>query len=607
MNVFKWFESIVLRIKNKRTRRRALTNLGLFAVLAGTIGLASIYTLTYVRSRAESDAKATLPIPVRIEYQSFTGLSAIYAVSKKGMAYSQTKGIEMGARWWKNDVLRAAEDFVDILGVRPEIKYALPNYVFSALVKDKDGRPVHEETHFTAGRSPPNFTERLGRLGIKDPASKFFGLPTTKPREFLEENIRNALRNVTDSPHLRIWVGDEPAFKTGDKAFQFDSYAVHGFIDSAHALGRTHDRWSETVLRRNPQYYDLVRYSAFFMHDTPVAAFEPREVRLLALSIENIGDQAIYSPQFVLRQISGDLSGHLRTEREQESSLKGAQSLMAKPPIDALKPGERLLVPLTLYMTFSNDSVYGNTDWGLFPGEIARFEVLTSASPQGVPRTETVQIDVSALKGRPIRPKLLNERYYFGPSVDVLRVGIQGTARRDVPVRRFDPLNVILQDGDEKGSCPILYAGIGEDAMRLRPVLVNAVTKAGHAVDTIRVPLGLNKFEVRETEPERSFISSAKLIVQGSDGSEQHFSPTNVGVMTHDNPRVLDQGEVLLLKFATPVAGPREINRRIEISGFYVPYSLMRQSSSEMQPTARWLTRAFRAAPSGRQLAPQPR
>ena len=578
MQLFEWFEEMILRLKNHRTRKRAIINLSLFAFIVGFASLVIVYSSTYTKSRAEFDAKSLGPPSIRFEYHSFSGSSAIYAVSKKGMAFSELKGFEMGARWWKNDVLVAAEALVDSLGIRPEYSNQLPNSALNASVIDKTGKELHTETHYSYDREAGALTDRIAKLFKTNPAKKFFNLPTTHRKPYPNENIEQMLLLALISPNLRIQVPPATLAESTGKAFSFDEYSVSGFAPMTKVAGRTGDKWTEIVFRKNPQFYDLVKYSAFFLHDSPVATFEPRELRLLALSIENIGDQPVFSPQLLIRRVAGSIDGVLRTEKSQEATLRNSKPETSLMPLDALKPGERLYIPLALYMEFRTDRVEEFPDWKTYASNDATFSILVNTSPQGAPNSRTLTLDISSLKNRTSKPPLQNRRYYFGPTVEPITLSVERPGSSEIQVRKYDPLNIILADGDEKGSCPILYVGNGSAAVRLRPVLVNAVTQARGAKDAVKVSATSNEFELRELEPERSFIRSARMIIQLRGGTEISYEPDFEPARRIGEYLLLDQGESWRLRFKPSHDLTLELSRRIEIEGYYVPYSIMAKS-----------------------------
>jgi hypothetical protein len=572
MEMFERFEKIVSRLKNKRTREKAIYNLIFFFLVAGSGSLLAVYMSTYVNQKAGEAARDPDPPSIRTEYQIFTGRSTLFAVAKKGMSYSPINGFETGARWWKNDVLITAESLIDFLAIRAERHGSLPNDVFWASVTDPSGKPVHEETYYSHDQYS---TENRSVSGAADPTSKFFGLPTTKMTSPRIVDMKIVLQTASTSSGLRIFANEKDWTDPQIEALGYNRYWVGGFAPYPLIADRIDDKWTSLIVAKNPVHSDLVRYHAYFFHENYVAHIESRQLRLLTLCIENIGDRPIYAPELFLKRLPGILDGTLRTERQQRDSFAKTKAKPVSLPLDALKPGERLYIPLHLFMEFADKQRPVFPDWRGHAGNFANFKLLQGFTAEGLDISEIITIDVSELKKRPPEPEVQNQRYFFGPAVEILQLKIGSQNGSEVPIRSFDPLNIVLQDGVEKGSCPVLFTVRGGRPIRIRPILINAVGQSSETMDKIGVSSGFDTFELRELEQERSFISSIQLVVELDDGTEIRYQ-TDVPVITGKYSYfVLDQGQQLSFKFSTSHNLEHEKSRRLEISGYYVPHALV--------------------------------
>jgi hypothetical protein len=175
--------------------------------------------------------------------------------------------------------------------------------------------------------------------------------------------------------------------------------------------------------------------------------------------------------------------------------------------------------------------------------------------------------DKNDLEARAVR------RYYLGDTIEVLEVlvGLAGGKAGVVRVRRFDPTNLIARGTFAAGSCPILYVDEGGAWKRVRPVLVNAVSRTRRGIDVVPVPAGSDRFLIREEEAETSIVDGIELWVLSRSGQRLVLTPSLVkGVLRRNEGYVLRQGDGLEVAFEEPNLAS-EASRQLVVSGYYIP------------------------------------
>lgn len=159
--------------------------------------------------------------------------------------------------------------------------------------------------------------------------------------------------------------------------------------------------------------------------------------------------------------------------------------------------------------------------------------------------------------------------YALGPVVDNIDYVINGVRVRTRP----DSGSIISMIGTwETGSCPFVFAHrSGASPLNIGTIIRDRVGLTASGRDTIRIPGGTDRIELRELEDEISYIDAAVLVVL-RDGQLRRIPARGPAVSVEDGKRaVLRRGDRLWLDF-----GYRPDDREqvwLEISGYYEPGS----------------------------------
>jgi hypothetical protein len=191
-------------------------------------------------------------------------------------------------------------------------------------------------------------------------------------------------------------------------------------------------------------------------------------------------------------------------------------------------------------------------------------------------RQETLtehNIPISVLEAKANISSLIERDYYLG---DVLQADeITDERGRPHKIRRFDPTNVLLQGGFEKGSCPILYVEWQKSWRRVGPVLIDAVGSNRVREDRIRIENRSRRFKLVEEEMETSTINGVHLVLTFRNGSSRRLDPQQIRSTKGSSfPQTIRKGEEMELEFVD-AAGDQEMQRVLVVSGFYAPDSAL--------------------------------
>ena len=326
-------------------------------------------------------------------------------------------------------------------------------------------------------------------------------------------------------------------------------------------------------------------------HGSYVSKVHLRELSMLVLGIENVGDAPI-GLHSLRQRLLGAGRFELRTTAEVESRQSAAPTTDRELPIEMLTSGEHLFVPLRLEFGMPRvDRVGPNVVPLITPDQLPQpwprglptdsltIEVLRRVDRDMYPVTDTVRVAVGNVAAVAER-FVFEPTYLLGAAVDVTEVVFRTGSGDDTPVevRQFDPFNLIARGAYWAGSCPILYAHGKDWSKRLGPVLVNAVTQAREQTETIVLPPGTDVVVLAEEEQEISYLDlvrSSRLIAAfiRSEGRETAVSE---GVLRDlDGERIrLDMGDSLIIRLldAPTDAGTGDT---LVVGGFYVPNSLL--------------------------------
>jgi hypothetical protein len=348
-------------------------------------------------------------------------------------------------------------------------------------------------------------------------------------------------------------------------------------------------------LRANPDRRDLVGFRVYCIHGGYYGEIWIREIKLLALDIENTGDRPIGLSSIKQKTIQPQSLYKVRTVETNREGLS-VSSLEEYPlPIESLNPKEHLIIPLQIEFGYA-DQMQAHANWnferylvaGILPKkwwanrkdpQIA-FQILRSTDRVGNPQFDIRHIARSMLEEKPDFASLVVPTYLVGQSIDIKQIVFKTGNGTLTPkeVRRFDPNNLLAKGAYDAGSCPILSWKIANDQewSRVGPVLIDGVTSEREMTQSIAIRNGATVFRLSEEEDETTFLESVSLKVFDAAGQAHTFYP-----VTHElQNRIgrfyrLESGSTLELRFDIPDSMKLEHERTLVIRGYYVPNSLI--------------------------------
>jgi hypothetical protein len=311
----------------------------------------------------------------------------------------------------------------------------------------------------------------------------------------------------------------------------------------ADGILRRRDPLTRDLVRANPGVWDLADLFIYMGEPPPCRGGEEealriRPLKLFFLDIENVGASPALNLEYAIRDLALPEREFLsvRRMRTAEEQLGKAVVKASRFPYEALKPGEHILVMLAV---------------GL--GGIGEDEVDTL--PQGTldQRPFGFYYDLS----HPLAPR--EEPYYrsylFGPQVridEVTYADASGRSYRE-PERRVAEQRIQVSDVVGSGSCPFVY---GQERAtgawtNLGSVLVRFRGAGRFGEDRRQIPGRFGRIELRELEPEVSYIDRAELEVVGVHGETRRLLPLAPQLRASDGHCVrLGEGDRVELRFA---------------------------------------------------------
>ena len=558
------------------------------------------------KSEAEPVAERVIfqEVPkVRFTYYRFEG-STLLDYTSRGHAFSLSDGFEFNPDWQVNGVYTLLKQIVGLLEARYTLHAArsetLPYDVMGVYAGDKSGDVLQEEildyydeyTRPGSARSKQIRQHLLGALG----PSRDTDLP--------ESNFADLMQKLITDQYWTI--GSISNYEEIDSdILRFTEFNFFAMPDSGVALQHLKDPIARKVLEARPDLRDVV----FFLIRGGYWGGYPglvlnRELKLLVLDIENVGDKPLGLATLSGRRLSTNDPFNVLTESEFHEQLGKAHRMEQAIPIEMLRPGEHLFIPLHFELgyaaTIPNPGVNYNAErclersdipsrwWSNWPRDPIILEEIVSVKDEGEYAAETRQVELpkSVLEAKPDYSKLIEDTYYLGEAVDIEEVVFRTGegAMTPMSVRRFDPLNLVARGGFEKGSCPILYLRANGTWKRWRPVLIQAVTRSREGTDEVDLPTLGTTFRITEEEAETSFLDSIYLKISEASGRTWLLSPREYSELGDRDGRYLKlrKGDSIEISFDVPRDLEKAVDRKLVFAGFYVPDFLIASNQSSV-------------------------
>lgn len=306
----------------------------------------------------------------------------------------------------------------------------------------------------------------------------------------------------------------------------------------------------------------------------------PRMLKLRVAVLENILSEPIRIGKFLVRETKVET---LRAREEQDATLKSLnpEEQLLFPP-ETLGPGEKLLVPLEMVMTYdkeNNSSVqaFANPSSNNERAKVTSKLATLAAVP--IPLGEEGQtFDMKtdlllAMLKKPKQSPMLDKEYIFGPSAAIESVTVNNVS---YPFRQHDVTKLaIRRGGAEIGSCPYVftYSAQSQSWENEGHILYGRNSSFKESTDEMQLRRFDGRVIIKEKDPEQSFIDFVHIKVTLIDGREKLLYPLNSKLRFHDgNYLTMRQGDQIELQFD----GPPNLfvsSHSIVSRGYYVPYA----------------------------------
>lgn len=524
---------------------------------------------------------------VRVTYYRFEG-SILLRHVLSGTAFDPADGFAFRPIIIKNDVYRDLETIFARLATRE-----LP-------IRNRAGLPYDGMSFFGVdSRGNPRFEWALSdedESGNRKIRQQF----ENGPGPLRGASIHYDFSKAELQSHLLARPEWTIAFDPAHAEARGTTIPWHGFsfvgtLTNEEALTLTGDPLTRAVLSRRKDLDDLVLLTAYAEHEGYTALVWVRELKLLAVGIENVGEGPLGLSSLIQRTIVRD-PYDARTAAEQDRLAQRARVGNVPLPVELLRPGEHLLIPLGLELGFATNapliqppnyegtlqrSFFPTRWWKNWPEDTLTFEILRGVNENYEAVVDHWRVPRSVLSTKVDLAATFVDTYFLGSSIRVEGVEFRtgsGTPTR-YPIRRMDLNNLAARGGYEVGSCPVLYLSAdGENVLR-RPVLINAVTRGRLSTDSIRIPPEVDGIALVEEEDEIAFIDAAALRITDESGRSwtiPHRARGEDLLRARDGKFLrMEKGDTITLSFEIPPRLQVHENRQVVFTGFYVPYELL--------------------------------
>ena len=290
---------------------------------------------------------------VRITYLRFENTILLDQVMN-GFGFSPQEGFSTKPFWLKNGVYKDLSSILSSLTGQRTAHRAYDVFTIAAEDKNKlfwvleaqDGKITTPVTEAAEGEKS---------LRLIYPTA----FPKRGPHLIGPQDIDDLFFKVESDPYWQIdlW---EPRAKPGP--IPFDGYQIFGFPENQKAASFIKDPISLQVLNANPERRDIVLLTAHCIHGDYHGEIWIREIKLVTLDIENIGDQPIGLASLKETITAGPTIYKARPLKDDEQSLLEAQIQEQSLPLESLRPGEHLIIPLRIELGLA-DKIRDHRNW----------------------------------------------------------------------------------------------------------------------------------------------------------------------------------------------------------------------------------------------------
>jgi hypothetical protein len=524
---------------------------------------------------------------VRITYLRFEN-TILLDQALHGFSFSPQDGFATKPFWLKNGVYKDISSILSSLA-GPTARRAYDVFSIAAedgqkpfwYVEAEDGKII------TAAADAAQGERSLRQIY---PAA----FPKRGPHFIGPQKIDDLFAKVESDPYWQVDLTQE---HTEAGPIPFDQYEIFGLPESRTVASFVTDPISLQVLNANPERKDIVFLTAHCIHGDYHGELWIREIKLLTMDIENTGDRPIGLSSLKEAITEGPTVFKARSLAENQQSLATSQIQEQSIPLESLRPGEHLIVPLRIELGFA-DQITGHRNWNferyinedVLPKKWWRnvtvpeisFEILRSTDSRGNPQIDLRHVPLLALESKPDLMTLITPTYVIGQSIDVRDVVFRtgNGALTPYHVRKFDPNNLVVRGAYEAGSCPILSWRSAKQKQwaKYGRVLVDAVTSRHKMTVSIPVDSTIDEFKLSEEENEITFLEKIQLSVTDQGGHTYFFMPEGDFLPRGPNGFItLARNSSVSFVFKIPESLGVLHDKKLHISGYYIPRSLIRK------------------------------
>jgi hypothetical protein len=298
-------------------------------------------------------------------------------------------------------------------------------------------------------------------------------------------------------------------------------------------------------------------------HDWAVS-LSLRGMRLKIAVIENVSNSTVKLGTFRVRENINPMNRLRSQESKEIRDLPQKERNLFAP--EYLQPGEKLAVPMEMYLDIHNDlSDEESADFTLAPKKVSvesQKTTLSAVEKAGVARSrleyphgEIVSVSYPRLMDmlRPVAAPNAEEDIMVGPTMTLDDVQI-GDVRFEF--RKFVAGNIdIVSNFEGWGSCPFVFtfADRSSEWVNEGHILTGHVGPAQKSIDVKLLRHFDGTLAIRELESERSFIDLVRIRAIASDGTTRLLKPIG-NSLSNANARPLElrKGQELKLRFELP-------------------------------------------------------
>lgn len=418
------------------------------------------------------------------------------------------------------------------------------------------------------------------------------------------EQFLSSIRKNPDQWHLIIDDNIEAYDSLGNNT---GSNALLNYESSTHLIGFADANMINTYL---PPFYKFITKKGVPQFFLPVEVrnylvscyqeqeglhlnFQPPFLQLRIAIVENNSNRPIKIGDFSITEVPAE---GLRTYQENESSHNKLTPKKKRvyPKTKVLDPGKEIIIPLEISFYYHEDDyrnmllidslVQLNFRKNL-PAKVR--ENLNSIEHvsfllnswitmfEEEAELDTFNIDIPSLT-RLLNPKSsfkekLPRYYVYDHSVKIHNLEVDGI---DYPFRAFDPDIISIQNGWIRGSCPYAFS-FNEKSKEWEledHILYGMSDPTKEGMDTIPLNRFTGKLQIREIDPETSYIDFLQILVKDKWGNSRTLSAHQQKVKSIDKEYlIMNQGDQVLVEFESNTPTPNAAYYLIS-KGYYVPY-----------------------------------